>query len=110
MPGEMPPCARLLLILAGTSAVACDKEATPHDAPFAATTAPTATVAPPPPEPPKAPEIIVDSTRISVGNDRVQAGEPALADKVGVFLGGRPAIAGQVIDVVVMRSAKPSEV
>jgi hypothetical protein len=108
----MPPHARWLRLvpIAAVSLAACDKEATPQDTPFAATTAPTATMAPPPPEPPKAPEIIVDSTKISVGNDRVPAGEPGLADKVGVFLGGRPAIAGQVVDVVVMRNARPSEV
>jgi hypothetical protein len=108
----MPLRPRLLLLLplAAAPIVACDKDATPQETPFAATTAPTATMAPPPPEPPKAPEIIVDSTKISVGSDRVQAGEPGLADKVGVFLGGRPAIAGQAVDVVVMRNAKPSEV
>ena len=106
----MPLRASSFLLFAGAMAVACDKEPAPQETPFAATTAPAATAAPPPPEPPKAPEIIVDSTKISVGNDRVLSGEPGLTDKIGVFLGGRPAIAGQVVDVVVMRSAKPSEV
>jgi hypothetical protein len=57
-----------------------------------------------------APEIIVDRSTVSVGSDRVAADEPGLADKVAVFVRGRPTIEGHVVDVVAMRNAKPSQV
>lgn len=63
-----------------------------------------------PPEPPRAPDIVVDAANVAVGSDRVATGEPGLADKVGVFLGGRPMIAGNVVSFVAMRNAKPSHV
>jgi len=64
-----------------------------------------------PPEPPSAPEIIVDSSSVAIGADRVPTtGEQGLADKIAVFVTGRPAIAGQAIDVVAMRNARPSYV
>lgn len=69
-----------------------------------------APVAPRPPEPARAPEIIIDNSKVAVGADRVPAGEPGLADKVAVFVTGRPGIAGQSVDVVAMRNAKPSYV
>ncbi len=56
---------------------------------------------------------MVDPSYVAVGNDKVpvMAGPPAaLADRVGVFVSGRPMIEGQSVDVVVMRNAKPSEV
>ncbi len=101
----LPPAACAVLL-----AAACDKEAPHAEMAFDAGVAAAAASPPAPPEPPHAPEIIVDNTKIAIGTDRVQAGELGLADKVGVFLGGRPGIAGQVVDVVVMRNAKPSEV
>lgn len=58
--------------------------------------------------PPRAPDIIVDNAYVAIGSDRVPATEPALADKIGVFLNGRPVIEGHPIDFIVMRNAKPS--
>lgn len=93
--------------------VACDKgpDADPSAAEVGPPTAPLATPPPPPPEPaPQAPEIIVDRSTVSIGGDKVATGEPALADKVGVFVRGRPMIEGHTVDVVAMRNAKPSQV
>jgi hypothetical protein len=97
--------------LAAAAAVwmaACDKEpsstATPEAAP------PAAPVAPPAPEPPRAPDILVDATHVAIGNDQIPAGQPGLADKIGVFLHGRPLVEGQAVAVVAMRNAKPSSV
>jgi len=94
-----------------TLVLACEDEkaqvAARPDAAPAATAAPTA--APEPPEV-RAPDIIVDPTYVSIGNDRVLAGEPGLADKMSVFLNGRPMIEGRTVDAVVMRNAKPSQV
>lgn len=47
---------------------------------------------------------------MAVGSDRVAGGELGLTDKVGVFLKGRPMIAGNTVNVVAMRNAKPSQV
>jgi hypothetical protein len=47
---------------------------------------------------------------VSVGNDRVATGEPGLAEKIGVFVRGRPMIEGSTVDLVAMRDAKPSQV
>jgi len=90
---------------------ACDEQTSPvAPVPSASVqpAAPSAQAAPP--EPPRAPEIIVDPTNVSVGLERVPAAEPALADRVGVLVTGRPAIAGQVVDFVAMRNARPSHV
>src|SRR6185312_7659359 len=38
------------------------------------------------------------------------AGEPGLGDKVAALLQGKPAVAGQSVEVVVMRVARPSQV
>jgi hypothetical protein len=95
-----------LLGLALAVAAGCDKDAPKSDAPEAA--APASTPASAPPEPPRAPDIVVDSSNVSIGQDRVATGEPALADKVAVFVTGRPMIEGQTVSVVVMRNAKPS--
>ncbi len=73
--------------------------------------APAAATAAPQPDPePRAPEIIVDRSNVSVGGDRVGTGEAALADKIAVFLRGRPMIEAHAVDVVAMRNAKPSQV
>lgn len=58
----------------------------------------------------RAPDIIIDPGYIAIGTDRVPAVEPGLADRVSVFVTGRPTIEGHAIDVVAMRNAKPSEV
>lgn len=92
--------------------VACDADATHSDKSPAARTTTTATatsVAPVAPEV-RAPDIIVEPAYVSIGTDRVNAGEPGLADKISVFLTGRPMIEGRTVDVVVMRNAKASEV
>ena len=95
-----------LAVLAAGLAAGCDKEPAKTEAPeAAATVAPTASA---PPEPSRAPDIVVDGSNISVGNQRIATGEPALADKVAVFVTGRPMIEGQTVSVVVMRNAKPS--
>jgi hypothetical protein len=73
-------------------------------------TAPTV-AAPPPPVEVRAPDIVVDPAYVAIGNDKVPTLEAAgLADRIGVFLSGRPMIEGQTVDVVAMRNAKPSEV
>jgi hypothetical protein len=87
---------------------ACDKEPTATTTPEAAPQA--APALPPAPEPPRAPDILVDATHVAVGNDQIPAGQPGLADKIGVFLHGRPLVEGQAVAVVAMRNAKPSSV
>ena len=90
---------------------ACDgdanKVATPVDS---GSVLPPAVTTAAPAEAPTAPEIIIDSSNVSVGSDRVSASEQGLTDKVSVFVSGRPAIAGASIDIVAMRNAKPSGV
>jgi len=100
--------ARLVLTLC--LAAACEKEPPKGDTPEAsAASRPTAT-APAAPEPPRAPDIIIDNANVSIGNDRVPCGEPGLADKITVFVTGRPLIEGQTVSFVAMRNAKPSNV
>ena len=91
---------------------ACDSPPSAGDRPTAeVASAPATRVIPPAPAPPpQAPEIIVDRANVSVGGDRVATGEPGLADKVGVFVRGRPMIDGHTVDVVAMRNARPSDV
>ena len=101
----------LALTIAVSAAAACDKDAHEATTAFDAGPAyPLLTASPAPVEPPRAPEIIVDAVKVSIGTDHVAAGEPGLVDKVGVFLTGRPGVAGQVVDVVAMRNAKPTRV
>jgi hypothetical protein len=105
------PIVRLVLAATLVFANACDNESTKADTPPDAGHAPPlVTTIAARPEPPKAPDIIVDATRVAIGNERIPAGEPGLADKVAVFVTGRPAIEGQVVDFVAMRNAKPSHV
>jgi hypothetical protein len=93
--------------------VACDEGSTQAPG-VAASASAVAPPAPPPtapaPEPPRAPDIIVDRSTISVGRDRVAMGEPGLANALVTLLSAQPAIAGQSVDVVVMRNTKPSQV
>jgi hypothetical protein len=108
--GGMGPIGLLVCIALGTG---CDSGSSGAAAP--ATVAPAAPPAPtmavsPVAEPPRAPEIILDASSVSIGTDRVSTGEPGLAEKIAVFLTGRPAIADQGVDFVAMRNAKPSQV
>jgi hypothetical protein len=96
-------------LLIGGAVVACDKEPSKGDS-TEATRAPSATATPVPPEPPRAPDIVIDAGSVSIGNDHVATGEPGLADKIAVFVTGRPMIEGHVVDFVAMRNAKPSHV
>jgi hypothetical protein len=89
---------------------ACDREAPDADHATAEAGPPRAAPIAAPPEPAPAPEIIVERSTVSVGSDRVPADEPGLADKVAVFVRGRPTIEGHTVDVVAMRNAKPSHV
>jgi hypothetical protein len=98
----MPVLATGLLLCVG----GCDDKPAKSEAPEVAVTA--APIASAPPEAPRAPEIVVDASNISVGQDRVATGEPGLPDKVAVFVTGRPMIEGQTVSLVVLRNAKPS--
>jgi hypothetical protein len=77
------------------------------DAAYSAAPAPTAA---PPPEPPRAPDIIVDATGVSIGADHVQGTEIGSAARIAALLSGSPAVAGQAVDFVALRNAKPSQV
>jgi hypothetical protein len=94
-------------------AVACDTAGDhPETRATAATTTAAAqvtTVVPPAPDL-RPPDIIVDPGYVSVGTDRVPTSEQGLADKVSVFVNGRPMIEGRTVDVVAMRNARPSQV
>ncbi len=94
-------------VLATLAIPACDKD-TPRTEAVEAAATPAVSTATSPPDPPRAPDIVIDSTNVAVGNDRIGAGEPGLADKLAVFVSGRPMIEGQVVSVVVLRNAKPS--
>jgi hypothetical protein len=101
--------ASAILVLA---LAACDKEPAHTDAreAAAAPTASATSTSPPPPEPPRPPDIIIDQATISVGHEHLATGELNLADRVAAIVKSQPAIAGQVIDFVAMRNAKPSQV
>jgi hypothetical protein len=86
----------------------CDEPANKAQPTTVEATAPVAT--PAAPEPPRAPDIVIDGASVAVGNDRVASGELGLADKVAVFLKGRAMIEGSTVNVVALRSAKPSPV
>lgn len=103
----LPVLSALIILLAGT---ACDEKSAPAEGHESGAAAVAATSAPPAPEPPRAPEILVDAASVSIGTDHVATGELGLADKVAVFLTGRPMIAGHTVSLVAMRPAKPSSV
>jgi hypothetical protein len=113
----IPRTPRLLCLAWSLSApfalacLACDSPDKPGDTTPQAAPPPQATAAPAP-APPEvhAPEIVVDPSYVSVGNDKVPTGEAGLADRIGVFLSGRPMVEGQTVDVVAMRNAKISQV
>jgi hypothetical protein len=107
LPRRPSLAARLLLV--GLALPACDDARSGGAAPEAAATAPTATVTAPP-DPPRAPDIVIDATNVSIGTNRMGAGEPGLADKVAVFLTGRPMVEGAAVSFVAMRNARPSQV
>lgn len=91
---------------------ACEDESKGHgSAPEAAPPpAQQTTAAPAAPPEPRAPEIIVDPSYVSIGNERVPTGDPGLSDRISVFLNGRPMVEGRTVDFVAMRNAKPSQV
>jgi hypothetical protein len=103
-----------VLGLAGLAGPACDdeKSAAPPASGTPPASASASASASPPPAPPevRAPDIVVDPSYVAIGNDKVPTVEAGLADRVAVFLTGRPMIEGQTVDVVAMRNAKPSEV
>ena len=99
-----------VVALAGAAHLfACDEPRSAGSAPEAAAALPTATVTAPP-DPPRAPDIVIDATNVSIGTNRLATGEPGLADKVAVFLTGRPMVEGNAVSFVAMRNAKPSQV
>lgn len=115
--------ASLVVLVVAWLAVACDEGPAATGGPEASATASvaaattTAAVAPEPPRAPapsfagaEAPDIVVDSTNVAVGNAHVATGEPGLAAKIAALLAGKPMIAGQTVSVVAMRNARPSQV
>src|SRR5271170_1258659 len=102
--------ALLAVCVMALGVAACDKPSDEGAPTAEAVPAPTPAPTPPPPEPPRAPEIIVDRSNVSVDSDRVATGEPALKEKIGAFVKGRPMIEGSTVDLVAMRNAKPSQV
>jgi hypothetical protein len=98
-----------LVFSACLAGLACDKEAGSGGPVEAAATA-VATTTPAAPEPPRAPDIVIDAANVAIGTDRVPTLEQGLADKVGVFVSGRPMIEGQTVSLVALRNAKPSPV
>jgi hypothetical protein len=104
----LAPSAILAALL--TFSLTCDDTAHPDAHPPATTSAAAvASTASTPPEV-RAPDIIVEPGYVSIGTDRVLGGDQGLADKVAIFLTGRPMIEGRTIDVVAMRNARPSQV
>jgi hypothetical protein len=105
-----------MLAMLGVLAGACDESSAgpaataPVSPPATPATSAAAAPTPPPAAEERAPDIIVDPTHVSVGSDRVAGLDPALADKIYVFLNGRPMVEGKVVDLVAMRNAKPSQV
>jgi hypothetical protein len=102
----------VFLLCAVLGVVACDKSSSESDNAMSEPSAapPLSPAHPPTPEPPRAPEIIVDRSTVSVGNEHLPTGEPALAEKVGGLVTGQPTIAGHTAELVAMRNAKPSQV
>jgi hypothetical protein len=102
-----------LAALGSIGSTGCDSDdkgkAGPREGALPAPPAPSAQEPAPPPEA-RAPDIVVDPTYVAVGNDKVPTVDVGLADRVAVFLTGRPAIEGHSVDVVAMRNAKPGQV
>lgn len=88
---------------------ACDKEPARTDAPEAAAAAPAPTPTASP-EPPRPPDIIIDQSTISVGQERLPTVELHLDERLSGIMKAQPAIEGHAIDFVAMRNAKPSQV
>jgi len=97
----------VLVGLAGCDEASSSAPAAPPSA-TAAPPAPSPTAAAP--EPPRPPDIIVDRSTVSVGRERLPAGDPGLANALVALLSAQPTIGGQTVDVVAMRNAKPSQV
>jgi hypothetical protein len=108
------PSLPLLVLVLAPHLGACD-EGSSAAPPSGASPQPAASAAPTPspppaPEPPRPPDIIVDRSTVSVGRERVPIGDSGLASAVASVLAAQPVVAGQALDVVVMRNAKPSQV
>jgi hypothetical protein len=111
MPERILPRGFLLAgLLSLVFATACDEPRSQGSAPEAAPPVPATTVPPAAPDPPRAPDIVIDATNVSVGTNRLATGELGLADKLAVFLVGRPMVEGNAVSFVAMRNAKPSQV
>ena len=100
----LPP---LVILILGS---ACDEKSVPPQAQEAGAAAVATTSSAAQPEAPRAPDILIDASTVAIGTDHVATGELGLADKVAVFLTGRPAIEGHTVSLVAMRPAKPSSV
>jgi hypothetical protein len=100
----------VLSVLAAACDTAGDHAATRVIGTATTAAAATTSVAPPPAPDVRPPDIIVDPAYVSIGTDRVLTSEQGLADKVSVFVTGRPMIDGRTVDVVAMRNARPSQV
>jgi len=96
----------LLTLILGCEGDKAHPDPGPPTGPATMAVAPTAPVLPEE----RAPDIIIDPGYVAIGTNRVPAGEPGLADRVSVFVTGRPTIEDHAIDIVAMRNAKPSEV
>jgi hypothetical protein len=110
----LPRATRWLPTAALILCVACDESSSQKPAPAEAPPTAPLPPAPPPtasaPEPPRPPDIIVDRSTISIGRERVPMGEPGLANALVTLLSAQPGVAGQAVDVVAMRNAKPSQI
>ncbi len=104
------PAAFLAAVAVFPLAACDDQAAAPLPTSHAEDSASPSPPPPAPPEPARAPDILVDSSNVSVGTDRVPSRELGLADKVAVLAKDRPGIAGRAVDFVAMRNAKPSQV
>jgi hypothetical protein len=99
------------LLLVGVGLVAgCDAPSSRGGGSETTPPLPVATASAVVPEPPRPPDIVIDGSNVSVGNSRVATGELGLAEKLAVFLKGRPLVEGSVVSFVAMRNARPSPV
>jgi hypothetical protein len=96
------------VIAAGLWAMGCD-DAKPKamDAPAQPAT-PASSVPSPPatPPPPHAPDILVDDTGCTINGEAFTGAPAEWRDRVVAFLSGKPLVAGQPVEVSVMRDAK----
>jgi hypothetical protein len=102
----------LLLSLGLLFVIACDKEPAKLDnsveasAPQPKTSASVAFT--PPSERP--PQIVADTTYVTVGSERIGTSEADLAARVAVFVTGKPKVEGESVEFVALRAVKPAVV